>query len=490
MVQINQTLTSLDAAFGELHPHHVFQLVAGTSTGGLIALMLGKMGMTVDECITQYEELSKVIFGKKHFRGRITRGLAPARYSGKCLQNCIRKLLRDRQLDENLPMRSEADRVAWCVLVMLGIFPRNIFSMATSQDYAHFANIPTISAVICREHCSSSQYSKLKSKAVPICSLPCKDNIICTVCDAARATSAAPTFFPVMSIKDRFFADGGLAHNNPSFAIYFHYTHGERKKSTRPTATPATSAPQFSPHHDLDCSHVRFTNIGTGAKVNEVEPGKRDRLAGLIPGIIRKGVFLKQTLTEIAVNSEEKAEVMRHFQYLNPNIIMYERFDASHGVSNIKLDDYNALGEIREKTERYLEEQETKDLLEEVGSAIAIDYLNPRPIHGQNVQLTDSAIDKSRQLPKAPSLMPASSLSSGPSSRSNYPESESPVLFPNHDKLQNGGPAPMTEHSAETLLPPDGQGHSKHYAHEDSGIDTLEPERSMAVGCRSSEMGV
>lgn len=244
------------------------------------------------------------------------------------------------------------------------------------SDEARLANISAFSAVICREHSSASQYSKLKNKAVPICSLPCRNDLVCKVCDAARATSAAPTFFPVMNIEDRFFVDGGLAHNNPSFAIYFHYTRDERKKSTRRMGASAGSAFQFSPHGDLDCSRVRFTNIGTGAKVDEVEPEKRDRLAGLIPGIIRKGVFLKQTLAEIAVNSEEKAEVMRHFQYLNPNIIRYERFDANHGVSNIKLDDYNALGRIREKTQQYLDEQETKDLLEEVGGFIANDYLN------------------------------------------------------------------------------------------------------------------
>ena len=122
MVQINQILTGRGAALGELHPHHVFQLVAGTSTGGLIALMLGKMGLTVDECITQYQELSKVIFGKKHLRGRITNGLAPAKYSGKCLRNCIRKLLSDRQLDENLLMRHEADEVAWYVPGLLKSF--------------------------------------------------------------------------------------------------------------------------------------------------------------------------------------------------------------------------------------------------------------------------------------------------------------------------------------------------------------------------------
>ena len=142
MVRINQILTSLGATFGERHPHHIFQLVAGTSTGGLIALMLGKMGMTVDECIKKYEELSKVIFGKKHLRGRMTHGLAPARYSGKRLQKCIRTLLRERELDENLSMRHEADRdrAAWYVLATWRGLPSDTFIVVASRDEDRFAN--------------------------------------------------------------------------------------------------------------------------------------------------------------------------------------------------------------------------------------------------------------------------------------------------------------------------------------------------------------
>ena len=238
----------------------------------------------------------------------------------------------------------------------------------------HCTNDSTISAVICREHCSNYQYSKLIKKAVPICSLPCDDNIICKVCDAARATSAAPTFFPVMKIQDRFFMDGGLGNNNPSFATYFHYTAKERKMSTRALAASADSFPAFSHHGDLDCSRVRFINIGTGAKANEVEPGKRDRLANLIPSFIRKGVFLKETLAEIAASSEREAMIMTTLGSLDENKFMYERFDANHGVSSIRLDNYNALGEIRAKTNLYLQEQETQILLDQVGSAIAADY--------------------------------------------------------------------------------------------------------------------
>lgn len=467
MVQVNYTFTSFRADSAELHPHDVFRLVAGTSTGGLIALMLGKMGMTVDECIMQYQELSKEVFGKKHFRGRISHGLAPARYSGKRLQNCIRGLLRDRHLDENLPMAHEGDRVAWYVVpaTLKTMFPAYVLLKARLSSLTI-----TISAVICREHCSSSQYSKLKPKAVPICSLPCNIDLICNVCDAARATSAAPTFFPVTRIKDRFFTDGGLGNNNPSFAIYFHYHRIESKKSAGLTA----DGPTYSPHGDLDCSSIRFTNIGTGAKADEVEPRKRDRLAGLIPGPIRKGVFLKQTLTELATNSEEKSEIMRQFQYLNKEIIMYERFDANHGVSNIKLDDHNALRIIRERTEQYLDEQGTKDLLKEVGSAIATDY------HTQSVQSTGLAIETSRQQVKASNTTSApSSQSSHLSSHCDNPESEPHNLSPNHNGIQNGGLAPLTEHQAANSLPLNTRGQFKYFGHEDPLIHTIESETKM-----------
>jgi patatin-like phospholipase/acyl hydrolase len=49
-------------------PCDYFDMIGGTSTGGLIAIMLGRLGMSVDECIRHYLELSKEIFIKKRSR--------------------------------------------------------------------------------------------------------------------------------------------------------------------------------------------------------------------------------------------------------------------------------------------------------------------------------------------------------------------------------------------------------------------------------------
>jgi patatin-like phospholipase/acyl hydrolase len=92
------------AGHRDLSPHDVFNFVGGTSTGGLIALMLGKLGMPVEDCITQYRDLSTRIFRKKHIRGRITHGLNPSRYSGKRLRECVEDLLKAKGLSKEEPV--------------------------------------------------------------------------------------------------------------------------------------------------------------------------------------------------------------------------------------------------------------------------------------------------------------------------------------------------------------------------------------------------
>ena len=61
-----------------LYPHKYFDLIGGTSTGGLVALMLGRLGMDVESAIDKYKELGSVIFGRDRgqFLGVMVRGAA------------------------------------------------------------------------------------------------------------------------------------------------------------------------------------------------------------------------------------------------------------------------------------------------------------------------------------------------------------------------------------------------------------------------------
>lgn len=60
----------------KLYPHKYFDLIGGTSTGGLVALMLGRLAMDVDSAIRKYEELGSIIFGHDYgnFLGVVIQG--------------------------------------------------------------------------------------------------------------------------------------------------------------------------------------------------------------------------------------------------------------------------------------------------------------------------------------------------------------------------------------------------------------------------------
>jgi patatin-like phospholipase/acyl hydrolase len=59
----------------------------------------------------------------------------------------------------------------------------------------------------------SNQLQYISSKSL--------DGFNCFVWEAARATSAAPTYFPAKSIHDKVLVDGGVYMNNPSLQLLF-----------------------------------------------------------------------------------------------------------------------------------------------------------------------------------------------------------------------------------------------------------------------------
>lgn len=233
--------------------------------------------------------------------------------------------------------------------------------------------------VLCREHGGQSQYSDFRQKAVPICSLPCYTPVPCLVSEAARATSAAPTFFPVQRIDHRYFVDGGMEYNNPSEAIFDHYIRCDFVAATGIHSTAPEAGSSDLRHGELDLSLVRFVNLGTGTKPENLPPRQRDRLATLVPNFIRMGFFLKRTLTEFAVNAQKTAQHMQSIAWVSKDStsvdLKYERFSADTGVCYVKMDKYKALDRIESMAQEYLNKDSTKKELKRVGEEIAREFL-------------------------------------------------------------------------------------------------------------------
>lgn len=89
-------------------PCDYFDLIIGTSTGGLIALMLGRLGMSVDACIEAYKKLSKDIFEHRKPLARVTLGtsriLRKTLYSATVLEKVVQGIIAEHAGDPNARM--------------------------------------------------------------------------------------------------------------------------------------------------------------------------------------------------------------------------------------------------------------------------------------------------------------------------------------------------------------------------------------------------
>jgi hypothetical protein len=217
------------------------------------------------------------------------------------------------------------------------------------------------SAVVCRKYDSGfDRDPPLVSIPTVICSQVCREYFPCTICGAARATSAAPTYFSRQQIGDHVFIDGGLGFNNPSWAAYDHYNNAN---------TPY--------HPNMTWRGARIVNLGTGTcSSNYQAPAPRKILE-----YVRKPRVI-DLLRNAATSSEVEAARVRTLA-ANADFD-YQRFSADTGVCWIEMDDYERLEDIRTLTDEYLARPEILEGLGKCAEGIARNYLGR--VHSQPVQ--------------------------------------------------------------------------------------------------------
>src|SRR5271154_2300168 len=100
-------------------PCDYFDLIGGTSTGGLIAIMLGRLELSVDECIDAYEQLCPKVFSKRWSSKTLGRaiGRVDGRFDHKALENGVKGILKSRSggvagrgMDESTLLKSVSNK--------------------------------------------------------------------------------------------------------------------------------------------------------------------------------------------------------------------------------------------------------------------------------------------------------------------------------------------------------------------------------------------
>ncbi|EMD96375.1 hypothetical protein COCHEDRAFT_1167485 [Bipolaris maydis C5] len=159
-------------------PCDYFDMIGGTSTGGLIAIMLGRLKMSVADCITAYLSLSDRVFRKTRHRVTV-KGQIQGRFDAEELARAIKEVVKQQGLQEDALLKDEPTSTC------------KVFVCATSKE---------TSETVC-----------LTSYRTP------RGIHNVTIWEACRATSAATSFFDPIAIG-RFgeqFVDGAIGANNP-----------------------------------------------------------------------------------------------------------------------------------------------------------------------------------------------------------------------------------------------------------------------------------
>ncbi|KAI5236675.1 phospholipase, patatin family protein [Aureobasidium subglaciale] len=272
-------------------PCDYFDMIGGTSTGGLIAIMLGRLEMSVDECIEAYIQLSEDVFHPKRRIPFGIKGNVKERYDSEALESAVKKVLRDRNMNEEALLQNEFGT------------KRLRFVCCTSKE--------------------TSETSLLRSWNTIRGDEELYDTV--RIWEAARATSAASTYFDPISIGEprQYFLDGGTGANNPVNHLW-----GE-----------ATDLLPRGQHlsENLGC----LVSIGTG------QPGFKPVEESIL------GVA--NTLLNIATETETTANLFHRDKSDLFDKRFCFRFNVPRGLGDIGLAEAAQLGDIKSMTRSHLQ---------------------------------------------------------------------------------------------------------------------------------------
>ena len=152
-----------------------FDMICGTSTGGLIALA-ASLGKPMSEVVDFYKKYGASIFNQKGKRTKLGYGslifkqtLFNSKYNGKALKKALSDVFGDTKISES----------------------------------KNFLCIPSYNIISGTPRVFKKDYDDLDQDDRK------------TYVDVALATSAAPTYFPVKHLDHDFYIDGGVWANNP-----------------------------------------------------------------------------------------------------------------------------------------------------------------------------------------------------------------------------------------------------------------------------------
>lgn len=253
----------------------------------------------MDEAIAKYTDLSKIIFTAKSKS-------STALLDHEVLERAFKQVIRDSPL--KLPCDALLEHPEGCKTFVLSVRTRGSGSNASIMR----------------------SYSTDAVDAFPA-----------QIWEAARATSAAPTFFEPIVINGVKYGDGGTGWNNP-------------------TAEAIAEAHNIWPGRAIGC----LLSIGTGLEAAiQLGDGTEEITEGFVRSLFQRFLPRSSFRVDVAkycvasLTSCEKThqEVSRRFaDRVVPNV-NYFRLNVPQGMSRIGFEEWKKLGDIVALTEDYMD---------------------------------------------------------------------------------------------------------------------------------------
>ncbi|UZP43060.1 hypothetical protein NXS19_010876 [Fusarium pseudograminearum] len=285
----------------DLQPYQYFDLIGGTSTGGIIALMLGRMRMSIDDCITEYQRLGSIVFGKRRHGEYM--------FDEKVLVRETKAVVLKYLGNEDAPLLDPLEDDA-CKTVVYTL---------------PFKNVVQQSATALRTYINEDKDPNPKKW---------------TIWEAVRATSAATTIFepfvhgpPGKQIR---YIDAGFGYNNPSDLIL----------------QEARSLWEGDHYLSLHTDVGVFLSLGTGmGKIVRMDNDTvMEGLSAKIRAPVKAIEVMKNIVTGTATIHRNVAE------QFGINSVRYYRFDVDQGLEAVKLFDYKKTEDMEADTLAYLDD--------------------------------------------------------------------------------------------------------------------------------------
>ncbi|KAL1595028.1 hypothetical protein SLS60_009713 [Paraconiothyrium brasiliense] len=391
-----------------LRPCDYFDLIGGTSTGGIIAILLSRLQLDCKQCIGIYTKLAEQIFKNdrsiKIFGRKIPTGAN--RFSGFVLENAIKQalvdlgygadeLMWDDSLFEELP-ESELPRDSiWSDTVPEIVTESPVGTLkstpsliprpdGTSSPPNHIADEqrPLLSPAdtnnpFAKSAPSRSDTWQLKSRksvhrkknakgcrgfvltslkqalGLPrILSTYDPNDRTTKIWEALRATSAAPTFFEEMQFGTPkvTYLDGGVGFNNPCAEVDY---AAKALWEGRPIGV--------------------IVSVGTGLQ-SIPSVGK---VTSWLPFGLGTDIALVSALAGMATSTQRVDNEMKRMYYSTST--KYYRFDVDRGLANVSLEQWMKEDEMAALTEAYMRDAKQLRTARQLGELMAkLSALPPR----------------------------------------------------------------------------------------------------------------